>query len=53
MGLAVVAEGVETERQRQILLEQGCEFIQGNLLSPPLPAEAFAKWVIDQRRKSG
>jgi len=53
MGLAVVAEGVETKRQRQILLEQGCEFIQGNLLSSPLPAEAFAKWVIDQRRKSG
>jgi EAL domain-containing protein (putative c-di-GMP-specific phosphodiesterase class I) len=53
MGLTVVAEGVETGRQRQILLEQGCEFIQGNLLSPPLPAEAFAEWVIGQRRKSG
>ncbi|MDS4020287.1 MAG: EAL domain-containing protein [Candidatus Competibacter sp.] len=53
MGLAVVAEGVETERQRQILLEQGCEFVQGNLLSPPLPAEAFVEWLVDRGGESG
>jgi diguanylate cyclase (GGDEF)-like protein/PAS domain S-box-containing protein len=53
MGLTVVAEGVETGRQRQILLEQGCDFVQGNLLSAPLPAEAFVEWVLDRSSKSG
>ena len=46
LGLSVVAEGVETEEQRQILLEQGCELGQGYLFSPPLPAEPFAAWLI-------
>ena len=44
LGLIAVAEGVETEHQRIILLEQGCDCAQGYLFSPPLPAEAFATW---------
>lgn len=46
--LAVVAEGVETEEQRRILLVQGCDLAQGYLFSPPLPAEQFAAWRIRQ-----
>jgi diguanylate cyclase (GGDEF)-like protein len=39
LGLAVVAEGVETERQREILAECGCQAIQGYLVGEPQPAD--------------
>jgi diguanylate cyclase (GGDEF)-like protein/PAS domain S-box-containing protein len=37
LGLAVVAEGIETREQRAALLEMGCRFGQGYLLGRPLP----------------
>jgi diguanylate cyclase (GGDEF)-like protein/PAS domain S-box-containing protein len=42
--LRVVAEGVETPAQRQFLLDNGCDEIQGWLLSRPLSAQAFETW---------
>ncbi len=41
LGLDVIAEGVETEAQRQGLVEYGCVAFQGYLFSEPLPLEAF------------
>ena len=38
-GLAVVAEGIESESQRAQLVELGCQMGQGLHLSPPLPVE--------------
>jgi diguanylate cyclase (GGDEF)-like protein/PAS domain S-box-containing protein len=40
-GLAVVAEGVETEAQRDFLLGSGCQYAQGYLYSPPVDAAAL------------
>lgn len=42
LGMTVVAEGVETEGQKLLLKQQGCDAIQGFLVSPALPAQAFA-----------
>lgn len=39
--LKVVAEGVETPSQQQLLAGLGCEFVQGYLHSPPLPPASF------------
>ncbi len=39
LGLEVVAEGVETEAQLAFLRARNCEFVQGYLISRPLPAE--------------
>ncbi|MEL0169907.1 MAG: EAL domain-containing protein [Pseudomonadaceae bacterium] len=46
LGMNVIAEGVETAAQRDLLLEQGCDSIQGYLISPPLPATEFASTFL-------
>ncbi len=46
--LKVVAEGVETEQQLNLLRELGCDEIQGFLLSRPLPAEDTPNLLVRQ-----
>ena len=41
LDLEVIAEGVETEAQRTLLAEQGCDAYQGYLFSPALPISEF------------
>ena len=45
LGIAVVAEGVETEAQREFLCGIGCDVLQGYLISRPQPAADFAAFV--------
>jgi EAL domain-containing protein (putative c-di-GMP-specific phosphodiesterase class I) len=44
--LKVVAEGVETEEQFQILRELGCNELQGFLFAKPMSAKALGQWAI-------
>jgi diguanylate cyclase (GGDEF)-like protein/PAS domain S-box-containing protein len=41
LGLMVIAEGVETEAQREFLELRGCPAFQGHLFSEAVPAEQF------------
>ena len=45
--LTVVAEGVETEGQRNLLSRLGCDVIQGFLYAPALSPSAFGRWLLD------
>jgi len=41
LGLRIVAEGVETDKQQDFLTRLGCDSLQGYLLGQPVPAEQF------------
>ena len=41
LNINVIAEGVETEEQRQYLLDKGCMHYQGYLFSKPVPIDEF------------
>ena len=48
--LSVVAEGVETEGQRDILVRLGCDELQGFLFARPMPAPDLLQWAQGQRQ---
>jgi len=50
LGLSVVAEGVETEAQRETLLRLGCRIGQGWLFGRPMDAQAMAQWLRSRVR---
>lgn len=50
-GMRCVAEGVETQAQKEVLLQAGCIYGQGFLFDPPLSAEAFEKKYLHGTQK--
>ena len=45
LGLKVVAEGVETVAQQDVLKRMGCDQLQGFLFAKPMPARHLQLWV--------
>lgn len=52
MGMDVVAEGIETPEELERLTALGCEFGQGYLFSPPVPAQEAKLWLQNQAHSS-
>jgi len=50
LGLRVVAEGVETKAQHELLLKHACDDFQGYLFGYPQPAAKFEQWFGDGAR---
>ena len=51
-GLPVVAEGVETAAQLDVLRALGCELAQGYFVAAPMEASAVEQWLDARRRRS-
>ena len=50
LGLRVVAEGVETKAQHELLLKHACNDFQGYLFGYPQPAAKFEQWFGEGAR---
>ena len=46
LGMKVIAEGIETPQQRDLLISAGCDYGQGFLFSKPVPAAEFEQLLI-------
>jgi diguanylate cyclase (GGDEF)-like protein len=53
LGLAVLAEGIETPEVAEDLRDMGCHLGQGYLFSRPLPAADFQRWMDRRRPATG
>jgi diguanylate cyclase (GGDEF)-like protein len=52
LNLEVIAEGVETQIQKDFLLENGCELIQGYFYSKPLAAQDMTKFLLKNKQEN-
>jgi len=49
LNLEIIAEGVETKEQKDFLIENGCENIQGYYYSRPIPADEFEVFLLKDK----
>ena len=49
LNMQVVAEGIETEQQKDLLLKMGCEYGQGYWFGRPVTAEVATQMLLDQQ----
>ena len=52
LSLKTIAEGVETEDQRELIRRLGCDMIQGYLLTRPLPLDEIIVWLGERQRRA-
>lgn len=50
MGLPIIVEGVENQKQEKFLLQLGCRYTQGYYYYKPLPIDQFEELLSDERR---
>ncbi|MEH6443502.1 MAG: EAL domain-containing protein [Oceanospirillaceae bacterium] len=48
LGLKVIAEGIETQEQMQLLLDSGCDYGQGYYFSRPIPEDEFLQLLTKE-----
>lgn len=49
LGLEVIAEGIETKEQRDLLIDLACDYGQGYLFSKPLNASEFEQFLLNNK----
>ncbi|MEJ7555451.1 MAG: EAL domain-containing protein [Aquificaceae bacterium] len=51
LGIATLAEGIETEPQLRMLQGMGCDFVQGYLFAKPMNMEDMVRFLEERRNK--
>ncbi|MDD3831508.1 MAG: EAL domain-containing protein [Clostridia bacterium] len=51
LGMAVIAEGVETVEQANYLKSIGCDYVQGYLYARPMPAHEYIQHIVGVRKE--
>lgn len=50
LGIAAVAEGVESRQEMRLLMELGCPLAQGYYIARPMAADDFLRWMVEEHR---